>query len=80
MISDEIGLAIMKDCNSDNASKSCNDARNEANDIVGDYIDSYDVILDVCYPSIAEQELRLKRMVQFPLSFRLYILDTFLIV
>ncbi|WJX40356.1 Serine carboxypeptidase-like 42 [Trifolium repens] len=67
MISDEIGLAIMNYCNynatdRDNLTKSCNDAMLDAQDIVGDYIDSYDVILDVCYPSIAEQELRLKKM------------------
>ncbi|GAU51230.1 hypothetical protein TSUD_412320, partial [Trifolium subterraneum] len=62
---DEVGLAIMNYCNydgtSDNLTKSCKDARIDAQDIVGDYIDSYDVILDVCYPSIAEQELRLKK-------------------
>lgn len=71
MISDEIGLAIMNDCNFDdysyesphNVSNSCNNAIYEANLIVGNYINNYDVILDVCYPSIAEQELRLKKMV-----------------
>ncbi|XP_052736840.1 serine carboxypeptidase-like 42 isoform X2 [Vigna angularis] len=70
MISDEIGLAIMNDCNFDdysyesphNVSNSCNNAIYEANLIVGNYINNYDVILDVCYPSIAEQELRLKKM------------------
>nr|KYP65250.1 Serine carboxypeptidase-like 42 [Cajanus cajan] len=70
MISDEIGLAIMNDCDFDdyvyasphNVSHSCNNAIYEANLIVGDYINSYDVILDVCYPSLMEQELRLKRM------------------
>ncbi|KAK8473191.1 hypothetical protein PHAVU_001G073200 [Phaseolus vulgaris] len=70
MISDEIGLAIMNDCDFDdysyasphNVSHSCNNAIYEANLIVGDYINNYDVILDVCYPSIVEQELRLKRM------------------
>jgi len=46
-------------------SKSCNDAINKANEIVGEYINNYDVILDVCYPSIVEQELRLKKMVQY---------------
>ncbi|KAG5045692.1 hypothetical protein AAZV13_06G111800 [Glycine max] len=72
MISDEIGLAITNDCDFDdyvfasahNMSKSCNEAINEANEIVGDYINNYDVILDVCYPSIVEQELRLKKIVQ----------------
>ncbi|RZB69222.1 serine carboxypeptidase-like 42 isoform X1 [Glycine soja] len=70
MISDEIGLAIMNDCDFDdyvyasphNVSQLCNNAIYEANLIVGDYINNYDVILDVCYTSIMEQELRLKRM------------------
>ncbi|KAJ1395785.1 Serine carboxypeptidase, serine active site [Sesbania bispinosa] len=70
MVSDEIGLAIMNNCDFDdytfdgthNVSQSCNDAINKANEIVGDYINNYDVILDVCYPSIVEQELRLKKM------------------
>ncbi|QCD99951.1 serine carboxypeptidase-like 42 [Vigna unguiculata] len=70
MISDEVGLAIMNDCDFDdysyetphNVSNSCNNAIYEANVIVGNYINNYDVILDVCYPSIAEQELRLKKM------------------
>ncbi|XP_015971797.1 serine carboxypeptidase-like 42 [Arachis duranensis] len=70
MISDEVGLAIMNDCDFDdyvyenphNISHSCTNAIREANSIVGDYINNYDVILDVCYPSIVEQELRLKKM------------------
>ncbi|XP_029125426.1 serine carboxypeptidase-like 42 [Cajanus cajan] len=71
MISDEVGLAITNDCDFDdyvfsstqhNVSKSCNKALNKAEKIVGDYINNYDVILDVCYPSIVEQELRLKKM------------------
>ncbi|XP_054793720.1 serine carboxypeptidase-like 42 [Prosopis cineraria] len=70
MISDEIGLAIMNECDFDdyvfasphNVSLSCNRAISEANRIVGEYINNYDVILDVCYPSIVEQELRLKKM------------------
>lgn len=71
MISDEINLAIMNDCDFDdyafasphNVTQSCNNAISEANRIVGNYINNYDVILDVCYPSIVEQELRLKKMV-----------------
>ncbi|KAK7320890.1 hypothetical protein VNO77_30805 [Canavalia gladiata] len=70
MISDEIGLAIMNDCDFDdyayasphNVSHSCNNAISEANIIVSEYINNYDVILDVCYPSLVEQELRLKKM------------------
>lgn len=73
MISDEIGVAIMNDCDFDdynygdhqNLSDSCNDAIEDANKVVGEYINIYDVILDVCYPAIAEQELRLKKMVFF---------------
>jgi serine carboxypeptidase-like clade II len=71
MISDEIGLAIMGDCDFEdyvfntphNVSRSCNDAIAEANVVVGNYVNNYDVILDVCYPSIVEQELRLKKYV-----------------
>lgn len=76
MISDELGLTITKECDFDdyvyasphNVSFSCNQALSEANSIVGEYINNYDVILDVCYPAIVEQELRLRRMVfsQFP--------------
>ncbi|GAY39852.1 hypothetical protein CUMW_047580 [Citrus unshiu] len=70
MISDEIGLTIMSDCDFDdyvsgtshNMTNSCIEAITEANKIVGDYINNYDVILDVCYPAIVEQELRLRKM------------------
>ncbi|KAK9748851.1 hypothetical protein RND81_02G085200 [Saponaria officinalis] len=70
MISDEIGLTIMNDCDFQdytfatphNESEACNNAISQANNIVGEYINNYDVILDVCYPSIVEQELRLKKM------------------
>ncbi|XP_007019397.2 PREDICTED: serine carboxypeptidase-like 42 [Theobroma cacao] len=70
MISDETGLTIMNECDFDdyvfenphNVSQSCSQAIAEANGIVGDYINSYDVLLDVCYPSIVEQELRLRKM------------------
>ncbi|XP_039124050.1 serine carboxypeptidase-like 42 [Dioscorea cayenensis subsp. rotundata] len=67
MISDELGLTINRECDfndysSVNMSKACNDASDEAYQVVGDYINNYDVILDVCYPSIVEQELRLKKL------------------
>ncbi|XP_073099807.1 serine carboxypeptidase-like 42 isoform X1 [Elaeis guineensis] len=69
MISDEIGLTIMNQCDFEdyvflsphNVSESCNDAIEKANEIVGDYINNYDVIIDVCYPAIVEQELRLRK-------------------
>lgn len=71
MISDEVALTITKECDFDdytfasphNMSVTCNEAMSEANYIVGEYINNYDVILDVCYPSIVEQELRLRKMV-----------------
>lgn len=71
MISDEIDIAITKECDFDdyvfasphNVSVSCNKALSEANRIVGEYVNDYDVILDVCYPSIVEQELRLRKIV-----------------
>ncbi|KAL8130569.1 hypothetical protein V2J09_019724 [Rumex salicifolius] len=71
MISDEIGLTIMNECDFEdytfpdphNVTSACNTAMAAANVIVGDYTNYYDVILDVCYPSIVQQELRLKKMV-----------------
>ena len=77
MISDEIGLAIMNDCDFEdytfnsphNVSQSCIDAISKANTVVGDYIDNYDVLLDVCYPSLVEQQLRLRKFVfDFPIK------------
>ncbi|KAK1267012.1 Serine carboxypeptidase-like 42 [Acorus gramineus] len=69
MVSDEIYLSIMNHCDfedytftgSHNESNACIKAISDANNIVGDYINNYDVILDVCYPSIVEQELRLRK-------------------
>lgn len=71
MISDEIGLTIMNGCSFEdytfasphNESVACNNALSQANSVIGDYINNYDVILDVCYPSLVEQELRLKKTV-----------------
>ncbi|XP_043720618.1 serine carboxypeptidase-like 42 [Telopea speciosissima] len=70
MISDEIGLTIMNECDFDdytypsphNETVSCNAAISKANKVVGDYVNGYDVIVDVCYPSIVQQELRLRKM------------------
>lgn len=72
MISDEIGDRIMNNCDfedytfteSHNVSNLCNDAIAEAYQVVGNYINQYDVILDLCYPSIVKQELRLKKTVR----------------
>jgi serine carboxypeptidase-like clade 2 len=41
----------------------CSLALNQGNQEVGDYVNPYDVIIDVCYPSVVEQELRLRKMV-----------------
>lgn len=73
LISDEIGLTVKRDCDFEdftldsphNASAACNDAVDKADEVVGDYIDNYDVILDVCYPSLVQQELRLRKAVSF---------------
>ncbi|ONK57646.1 uncharacterized protein A4U43_C09F2630 [Asparagus officinalis] len=71
LISDEIGLTIMNNCDFEdytfssphNVTQVCNDAISEANKVVGEYINDYDVLLDVCYPSLVEQELRLRKYV-----------------
>lgn len=73
MISDEIFLTITNRCDFDdymfasphNMTDACNHALSVANNIVSAYINAYDVILDVCYPSIVEQELRLRKLVLF---------------
>ncbi|KAI8016461.1 Serine carboxypeptidase-like 42 [Camellia lanceoleosa] len=70
MISDEVGLTIMNECDFEdytfaspnNVTLSCYNAITEASSIVGGYINNYDVILDVCYPSIVQQELRLRKI------------------
>ncbi|KAF8079601.1 hypothetical protein N665_1015s0011 [Sinapis alba] len=70
MISDELGLTIMNQCNfedytfssSHNISKPCEDAMSEAGTIITQYVNYYDVLLDICYPTLVEQELRLKKM------------------
>lgn len=76
MISDELRLTILSHCDFEgytfssphNASKACNDAMSEADNVTSEYVNNYDVLLDVCYPSIVEQELRLKKMVRNPFS------------
>ncbi|KAG2314631.1 hypothetical protein Bca4012_065408 [Brassica carinata] len=70
MISDELGLTIMNQCNfedytfssSQNISKPCEDAMSEAGTIITQYVNYYDVLLDICYPTLVEQELRLKKI------------------
>ncbi|KAM0940592.1 putative carboxypeptidase D [Dioscorea sansibarensis] len=69
MISDELGLKIMNQCNfkdyafssPHDVSKSCGEAITDAHRVAGNHITSYDIILDVCYPSIVEQQLRLQK-------------------
>lgn len=36
----------------------------EAGTIITQYVNYYDVLLDICYPTLVEQELRLKKMVR----------------
>ncbi|KAL1225065.1 Serine carboxypeptidase-like 42 [Cardamine amara subsp. amara] len=70
MISDELRLTILSHCDFEgytfssphNVSKACNDAMTESDNVISEYVNNYDVLLDVCYPSIVEQELRLKKM------------------
>lgn len=59
MISDEIGLTIIKDCDFNdysfdspdhNVSRKCYDTITEAKLSISSYVDKYDVIIDVCYP------------------------------
>ncbi|AED94786.1 serine carboxypeptidase II-like [Arabidopsis thaliana] len=70
MISDELKLTITSQCDFDdytfasphNVSTACNEAISETENIITEYVNNYDVLLDVCYPSIVQQELRLKKM------------------
>ncbi|XP_006307408.2 serine carboxypeptidase-like 44 [Capsella rubella] len=70
MISDELGATIKNQCDFEdysfsrthNISKPCETAMNEAGTIITQYINYYDILLDICYPSLVEQELRLKKM------------------
>ncbi|KAL1198776.1 Serine carboxypeptidase-like 44 [Cardamine amara subsp. amara] len=70
MISDELGLTVMNQCDfedytfsgSHNISKSCEAAMSEAGTIITRYVNYYDVLLDVCYPSLFEQEMKIKKM------------------
>ncbi|CAH2061302.1 unnamed protein product [Thlaspi arvense] len=64
MISDELRLTIGRQCDFAsllNLSKECMEALSEVS-LVTEYVNVYDVLLDLCYPSIVEQELRLKEM------------------
>ncbi|KAF3657282.1 Serine carboxypeptidase-like 41 [Capsicum annuum] len=71
MISDELYLRIKENCDFDdyefpvphNVSTTCNQATDETYKVISDYVNVYDVILDVCYPSIVQQELRLHKQV-----------------
>lgn len=72
MISEESYHDIINECNFEDLASpnsyvptSCNNAINETNGSIGNYTDLYDVILDVCNPSLVEQELRLKKRVFF---------------
>ncbi|EFH41812.1 hypothetical protein ARALYDRAFT_494807 [Arabidopsis lyrata subsp. lyrata] len=70
MISDEVGHTIMSQCDfldytyiyPHNLSVACNDAIREAGNSITEYVNNYDFLLDICYPSIVLKELRLKQM------------------
>ncbi|CAN7132809.1 unnamed protein product [Brassica rapa subsp. narinosa] len=64
IISDELRLEIISQCdfnNIPNVSNACIKAATEAG-VVSQFIDVDDVLRDLCYPSIVQQELRLKKM------------------
>ncbi|WZZ09608.1 hypothetical protein YC2023_095529 [Brassica napus] len=64
IISDELRLEIIRQCdfnNIPNVSNACIKATTEAG-VVSQFIDVDDVLRDLCYPSIVQQELRLKKM------------------
>eukprot|EP00249_Psilotum_nudum_P000669 c1275_g1_i1 orf=228-1616(-) len=72
IIPDETYHAILRSCDFEdytltseipNVTKDCYDEIVQANLELGEYINNYDVILDVCYPSLVEQELRLRQKV-----------------
>lgn len=85
LISEETNDAIMNHCNFDdyvmsddahNVSQECTVAMEQGNQELGDYVNQYDVILDFCYPSLVEQELRLKRKV--PVFFQFNVITSLL--
>ncbi|CAF2241213.1 BnaA08g12060D [Brassica napus] len=64
IISDELRQEIIRQCdfnNIPNLSNACIKAATEAG-VVSQFIDVDDVLRDLCYPSIVQQELRLKKM------------------
>ncbi|KAJ7518690.1 hypothetical protein O6H91_20G003600 [Diphasiastrum complanatum] len=71
LISDDTYEAVMHSCDFDdyvlgvehNVSNKCDDKMTESNNEVGQFINNYDVILDVCLPSLVLQEVRLKQQI-----------------
>lgn len=72
LISDETNNAITDYCSfnpsvmdevTNSTDNECSLALNQGNQEVGGYVNMYDVIIDVCYPSLVEQELRLRKSV-----------------
>lgn len=72
-LSDETFDGVAVTCNFDdytdtspthNESAACNNFMNNASTEVGSFINLYDVLLDVCYAPIAEQEIRLNKRVR----------------
>lgn len=72
LISDETNKAITNYCSfnvsamydvTNSTDIECIVAMNQGSEEVGDYVNSYDVIIDICYPSLVEQELLLRKTV-----------------
>lgn len=72
LISDETNNAITNYCSfnpsvtddvTNSTANECSLALNQGNQEIGNYVNMYDVIIDVCYPSLVEQELRLRKTV-----------------
>ncbi|CAN8242478.1 unnamed protein product [Cochlearia groenlandica] len=64
MISDELRETIVRECEFGSIhSNVCHSALIEAgNNDVNEYVDTFDVVLDICYPSIVQQQLRLRQV------------------
>ncbi|CAI9103958.1 OLC1v1002557C1 [Oldenlandia corymbosa var. corymbosa] len=71
MMSDELWDQVSRDCDFNdytftgdhNQTSQCNEVMNKAYQVISDYVDPYDVFIDVCYDNIAAQELRLRKLV-----------------
>ncbi|XP_057824274.1 serine carboxypeptidase-like 42 [Cryptomeria japonica] len=64
LTSDESYISFKKKCvDITNSNKECDDIIDEIENEVGNYVDPYDVIVDICPTELIEQELRLQKKV-----------------